>query len=111
MDAKDALGEPTAIISRSALIHNAAIIRRAVGRGVKICAVVKADAYGHDASIAADALANFSTNDFGVPSVDAFAVADLEEAMALRPDLFAEAPLEPDEEVLIEVETKKKNLK
>jgi hypothetical protein len=36
---------------------------------------------------------------------------ELEEAMALRPDLFAEAPLEPDEEVLIEVETKKKNLK
>jgi alanine racemase len=83
MDAKDALGEPTATISRNALIHNAAVIRRAVGRGVKICAVVKADAYGHDASIAVDALANFSTNDFGVPSVDAFAVADLEEAMAL----------------------------
>jgi alanine racemase len=83
MDAKDALGEPTAHISRSALIHNAGVIRRAVGRGVKICAVVKADAYGHDASIVVDALANFSTNDFGVPSVDAFAVADLDEAMAL----------------------------
>ena len=36
---------------------------------------------------------------------------DLQEAMALRPDLFAEAPLEPDEEVEIEVEAKKKNLK
>jgi hypothetical protein len=39
---------------------------------------------------------------------------ELEEAMALRPDLFAEAPLEPDEpdeEVKIEVEAKKKNLK
>jgi alanine racemase len=83
MDAKDAVGEPTAYISRSALIHNAAVIRRAVGRGVKICAVVKADAYGHDAGIVVDALANFSTNDFGIPSVDAFAVADLEEAMRL----------------------------
>jgi alanine racemase len=83
MDAKDALGEPTAHISRSALIHNAAVIRRAVGRGVKICAVVKADAYGHDANIVVDALANFSTNDFGIPSVDAFAVADLEEAVNL----------------------------
>jgi alanine racemase len=83
MDAKDALGEPTAHISRSALIHNAALIRKTVGRGVKICAVVKADAYGHDASIVVDALANFSTNDFGVPSVDAFAVADLEEAINL----------------------------
>jgi alanine racemase len=83
MDAKDALGEPTATISRSALMHNAAVIRRGVGRGVKICAVVKANAYGHDADIVVDALANYSTNDFGVPSVDAFAVADLEEAMSL----------------------------
>ncbi|MGD0851968.1 MAG: hypothetical protein ABSA07_01255 [Acidimicrobiales bacterium] len=36
---------------------------------------------------------------------------ELEEAMALRPDLFVEEPLEPDEEVEILVETKKKNLK
>jgi hypothetical protein len=40
---------------------------------------------------------------------------ELEEAMALRPDLFAEAALdqdeEPDEEVEFEVKTKKKNLK
>jgi len=36
---------------------------------------------------------------------------ELQEAMALRPDLFAEAPLEPDEETEFEVEAKKKNLK
>ena len=36
---------------------------------------------------------------------------DLQEAMALRPDLFAEAPLIPDEETEFEVEVKKKNLK
>ncbi len=36
---------------------------------------------------------------------------ELQEAMALRPDLFAEEPLEPDEEIKIEVEAKKKNLK
>jgi hypothetical protein len=36
---------------------------------------------------------------------------ELQEAMALRPDLFAEAPLEPDEEIEIEVKAKKKNLK
>ena len=83
MDARDALGEPTATISRSALLHNAAVIRRAVGRGVKICATVKANAYGHGAETVTDALANFSTNDFGTPSVDAFAVADLDEAAAL----------------------------
>ncbi len=86
MDARDALGEPTATVSRSALLHNAAVIRRAVGRGVKICATIKANAYGHDATLVADALANFSTNDFGMPSVDAFAVADLDEAAAL-PDV------------------------
>jgi alanine racemase len=83
MDARDALGEPTATISRSALLHNAAVVRRAVGRTVKICATIKANAYGHDAGLVADALANFSTNDFGTPSVDAFAVADLDEAAAL----------------------------
>jgi hypothetical protein len=39
---------------------------------------------------------------------------ELQEAMGLRPDLFAEAPLEPlepDEIIEIEVEAKKKNLK
>jgi hypothetical protein len=36
---------------------------------------------------------------------------ELQEAMALRPDLFAEAPLEPDEETEFEVKGKKKNLK
>ncbi len=83
MDARDALGEPAATVSRSALLHNAAVVRRAVGRGVKVCATVKANAYGHDANLVVDALANFSTNDFGTPSVDAFAVADLDEAAAL----------------------------
>lgn len=38
-------------------------------------------------------------------------VFELQEAMALRPDLFAEAPLEMDEETEIELESKKKNLK
>jgi hypothetical protein len=36
---------------------------------------------------------------------------ELQEAMALRPDLFAEEPLEPEPDVKIEVEAKKKNLK
>jgi len=36
---------------------------------------------------------------------------ELQAAMALRPDLFAEEPVEPDEVIEIEVETKKKNLK
>jgi hypothetical protein len=36
---------------------------------------------------------------------------ELQEAMALRPDLFAEEPLEPEPEERIEVNAKKKNLK
>ena len=51
MDARDALGEPTAYVSRSALLHNAAVLRRAVGPRTKICAIVKANAFGHDADV------------------------------------------------------------
>ena len=102
MDAsRDALGEPTATVSRSALIHNAAVVRRAVGRGVKVCATVKANAYGHDAGIVVDALANFSTNDFGTPSVDAFAVADLDEAAALPDTPLPVLVLRPVENVFL----------
>ena len=36
---------------------------------------------------------------------------ELQEAMTLRPDLFAEEPDEPDDVMEIEVESKKKNLK
>lgn len=83
MDARDALGEPTATISRSALLHNASLIRREVPPGTKLCAVVKADGYGHGAELVVDALANFSTHPFPLPAVDAFAVADLDEAADL----------------------------
>jgi len=86
MDARDALGEPTAYVSRSALLHNAAVIRRAVGPRTRICAIVKANAYGHDAELVVDALTNFTADDLSIgPAVDAFAVADLDEAAALPP--------------------------
>ncbi len=101
MDARDALGEPTATVSRSALIHNAAVVRRAVGRGVKVCATVKANAYGHGADLVVDALANFSTNDFGTPSVDAFAVADLDEAAALPATTLPVLVLRPVENCFV----------
>lgn len=93
MDAKHTLGEPRVLVSRAALLHNAALLRRAVGSHVKICAVVKADAYGHGAEIVADTLCNFGTGDgtsegagaTGVdrPAVDVLAVASFEEADAL----------------------------
>jgi alanine racemase len=86
MDAKYSLGEPRCLLSREALLHNAALLRRTVGHGTKICAIVKADAYGHGAAFVADALCNFSTGELEGPLADALAVADLDEAAAL-PDV------------------------
>ena len=86
MDAKQTLGEPRLLISRSALLHNAALIRRAVAPGTRLCAILKADAYGHGATIVADALCNYSTDASEGPAVDAIAVANIDEAAAL-PDV------------------------
>jgi alanine racemase len=83
MDAKHTLGEPRCVISRGAILHNISLIRSAIGPAVKICAVVKADAYGHDADIVVDTLCNFSASDAEPPMVDALAVADIDEAAAL----------------------------
>ena len=86
MDAKQTLGEPRALISRSALLHNAAVVRRAVPAGTRVCAILKADAYGHGATIVADALCNYSACASDAPAVDALAVANIDEA-ALLPDV------------------------
>ena len=59
--AKHTLGEPRVLVSRDALLHNARLIRRAAGPRVRVCAIVKADAYGHGAAVVADALCNFTT--------------------------------------------------
>jgi alanine racemase len=85
MEAKHALGEPRALISRSALLHNARLIRRAVGPAVRICAIVKANAYGHGVNVVCDTLLNFAQDGIEPPLVDAFAVASLDEA-ALIPE-------------------------
>ena len=83
MDAKNSLGEPRCLISRAAILHNIGLIRKAIGPEVKICAVVKADAYGHGADIVVDTLCNFSNSEAEPPMVDALAVADIDEAAAL----------------------------
>jgi alanine racemase len=83
MDAKLSLGEPRVLVSREALLHNAAIIRRTIGTTVKICAMIKADAYGHGAAIVADTLANFSTKKYEAPLADALAAASIDEAERL----------------------------
>ncbi|HEY1923400.1 MAG TPA: alanine racemase [Tepidisphaeraceae bacterium] len=83
MDAKHSLGEPRCLISRAAILNNIGIIREAIGPSVKICAVVKANAYGHDADLVVDTLCNFSSGDVEPPMVDALAVADIDEAAGL----------------------------
>src|SRR5437879_5192221 len=61
-------------IDRSALRHNAKIVRHRVG-SAEVLAVVKADAYGHGLVGVAEALAD---------EAQLFGVANLEEALALR---------------------------
>jgi alanine racemase len=83
---KNFLGEPRLLISRQALLHNARVIRRAIGPGVKLCAMVKANAYGHGVEIVADTLCNFDggdTDGFAAPAADQLAVATIEEAADL----------------------------
>ena len=63
-------------IDLDALRHNVAAIHRRVGPRVKLMAVVKADAYGHGLAQVGGVLMQCG--------VDAFAVANLSEALALR---------------------------
>ena len=83
MDAKHTLGEPRVLVSRAALLHNAAVIRRALSPDTRVCAIIKADAYGHGAALVADALCNFGDGPEARPAVDALAVASIDEADAL----------------------------
>jgi alanine racemase len=66
---------PRVTLDRSALLHNLALLRHAAP-GAKLMAAVKANAYGHGASLVAPALA--------AAGVDAFGVATAEEALELR---------------------------
>ena len=79
-------GEPRLLISRAALQHNAGLIRRTLLPQTKLCAVIKAEAYGHSASIVADALCNFAIDGADKPAVDQLAVATIDEA-AVLPDV------------------------
>ena len=83
MDAKECLGEPRLLISREALLHNVALVRSFLPLETRICAVVKADAYGHGIDGVIDALYNFSTDQMEGPAVDALAVATIDEAVQL----------------------------
>ncbi|MDB5297622.1 MAG: alanine racemase [Phycisphaerales bacterium] len=86
VDVKHTLGEPRVLVSRRAMLHNAGVVRRHLAPGVRLCAMLKADAYGHGAAAAADTLCNFCVGDGGDPPADAVAVASVDEALGL-PDL------------------------
>ena len=64
-----------AIIDLNAIRQNALSVKKLLPQKTKLCAVVKADAYGHGAEKVANAL---------YPIADCFAVALVEEAVALR---------------------------
>jgi alanine racemase len=83
--ARHARGESRLLISREALLHNLALIRRQLAPAVRVCAMVKANAYGHDAAIVADTLASFLTDGSASRPVEHLAVATIEEALALPP--------------------------
>ena len=77
-------GEARAVISRSALLHNAAVLRRAAG-GARLCGVVKADAYGHGAGLVAEALTALAVGEGPAePAAGMLAVATFDEAAALQ---------------------------
>ncbi|NTW48346.1 MAG: alanine racemase [Chlorobiales bacterium] len=65
-----------ALISLKNLRHNAQEVRRKIGPDRRIMAIVKANAYGHNADRVADALLDEGITDFGV--------ANINEALRLR---------------------------
>ena len=89
------------LISRDALLHNVRLIRKQVGPGVKICAMVKADAYGHGAAQVTDALTNFALDDTEAPAVDQLAVATIDEANDLPQSGLPVLVLRPVENVYV----------
>lgn len=78
-------GRPTfCYIDHQALRWNFRQVREKVGRHVKVLSMVKADAYGHDASAVAKTLAEEGS--------DAFGVATLEEGLEIRNETI-ESPI------------------
>ena len=67
---------PTVTVDLAALRHNLGVLRARLQPGVRLLAALKADAYGHGASVLAPALER--------AGADAFGVATAAEALALR---------------------------
>jgi alanine racemase len=84
MDAKHAPGEPRLLISSAALRHNVRLLRSKLAAPVKLCAIVKADAYGLGVQTVVEGLCNVTEGGTENASiVDELAVATIDEAIAL----------------------------
>lgn len=81
-------------INLNKLLYNAKLIKRRLPDKVKLCAVVKADAYGHGAAVCAATL---------YKTVDLFAVAIVEEGVQLRQSGI-------DKDILVLIPAEKKEL-
>src|SRR4051812_3481678 len=73
-------------IDLAALAHNLAEVRRVVGRGVAVCGVVKANAYGHGAVPVARRLVAAGAEHLAVASFDE--AAELRQAGSAAPILI-----------------------
>jgi alanine racemase len=93
--------EPRLLISRAALLQNVRLLRRAVAPGVRICAMVKADAYGHGIATVVDTLCNFALDDTEAPAVDYLAVATIDEAAQIPETLLPILILRPVENAFL----------
>src|SRR5437763_11262563 len=82
-EAKQSVNGPRLLISRSAILHNLELIRKQLRPGTKVCAMIKADAYGHGANLLVDTLCQCAGAGRSSPLVDQLGVACLEEAAAL----------------------------
>jgi alanine racemase len=97
MEARTNIAESRVSISRAALMHNVRLLRRSIAPGVRLCAVVKADAYGHGAATVVDTLCNFTSEDTESPAVDYLAVATIDEAAQLPDSVLPVLILRPVE--------------
>jgi alanine racemase len=86
-------------VDLAALVHNFKEIRKKVGAGCKIMAVVKANAYGHGAVPVASALARAGADWLGVASTEEG--VELRESGLSLPILVMGGILEPELELLV----------
>lgn len=77
-------------IDLSAIRHNTMVLKNHVGRGVRIMAVVKADAYGHGAVRCAKTALNSGAEYLGVATIDE--AIELREALVNAPILVLSQP-------------------